>query len=271
MRTHGVTDFEQLPDDTDDNERLELYVLNLLDDDEMAAVERRIAADPTARERVRELRSSTALLAFDLEPMAPAPSVKERLLSAARADIASESSASPAPFPTPTDAKVGQPAAAPPISITQARAARSANWMPWSLAAALAIALIGSLLWNANLRGELDERTEAVAHAVQTSGDQASADGEVVVLDGDGVALLTLSGLPALKPGQVYQVWLIADGAPQPNVTFSPSNQGFANVAVAGPVVEYRTLAVTVEPVGGSTAPTTEPTIISDLTEPADG
>lgn len=271
-----MTDDVRLHDEGDEQEQLELYVLNLLDDDEMAATERLIAADPVARDRVRQLRAAASLLAHDLEPMAPAPSVKNRLMAAARADLALGSSVSPAPFLNDTSGLVSRPeSSSEPILLADARNSREmssgSRWTPWAIAAILTIALAGSLLWNANLRGELDERIAATAHEVETSGNAASANGEVVVLDDDGVALLTLSGLPTLELGQVYQVWLIADGDPQPNVTFSPSNQGFANVAITGPVVDYRILAVTVEPDGGSATPTTEPTIISELTESSEG
>jgi anti-sigma-K factor RskA len=252
-----VNDHTQLHDEQD--EQLELYVLNLLEDDEAAALERRIAADPLLRERVRELRGAAALLAVDLEPIEPSPALRSRILDAARADL------------DPPAAVV----TAAPVDLGQAREARAqrngARWLPWSMAAALAVALVASLLWNMRLRDDLDERTAAVTHDVQGSGPAAATAGEVVVLDGDGVALLTLSGLPPLEPGQVYQVWLIDDGAPQPNVIFQPSNQGFASVAVSGPVMDYRLLAITVEPDGGSPAPTTDPIISGELGEPTDG
>jgi anti-sigma-K factor RskA len=249
--------------------QLELYVLNLLDDDETAAIEQRIADEPAVRERVRELRGAASLLALDLEPIEPSPALKDRILAAARADL---DSSSPEPG-TPASMPAAEPAP-PPVSIADVRRSRGmVQWIPWSVAAVLAIALIGSLLWNASLRSDLDERSTAIAHAVQTSGTASGASGEVVVLDSDGVALLTLSDLPALEPGKVYQVWLIADAdsAPQPNVTFMPTNQGFANVAVAGSVGDYGILAVTIEPNGGSTAPTSDPLITSELDEPAGG
>lgn len=131
----------------------------------------------------------------------------------------------------------------------------------------LAVGLIGSMAWNVTLRGQLDDRVVTGAYAVAAVGPAEGANGEVLVVENHDGALVALSNLPALEPGQVYQVWLIDDGDPVPNVTFQPNVAGAASVAVPGDVEAYRTLAITVEPSGGSTAPTTNPIISSTLTD----
>ena len=242
-----------------DDEQLELYALNLLDDDERGAVEERLATDPAARERLRQLRGAVAMLAFDIEPMQASSGLKSRILDAARADLLRE-----------TDAQVARAESRAPVSLAVERERRRTgrSWHGWAAAAGLAVALVGSLLWNAHLRGDLNDRPATTAHSVTASGNAAGASGAVVVV-GDqqqaSTALLTLSNLPALEHGKVYQVWLIA-GTPEPNVTFVPDKTGFAEVAVPGQIANYQKLAVTIEPTGGSATPTSEPIILSNLT-----
>jgi anti-sigma-K factor RskA len=236
-----------------DDEQLELYALDLLDDSERAEVELRLASDATARERVRQLRGVASMLALEIEPMQASPGLKTRILDAARADLEREDAAEP-------------PAPAAPIQLAVERERRrpARNWAGWAAAAALAVALVGSLLWNAQLRGDLNDRPKLPTYGVTTSGAAVGATGSVIVVDKQSAALLTLSNLPALDRGKVYQVWLIA-GSAEPNTTFTPDRTGHAQVAVQGDIAAYQTLAVTVEPTGGSLAPTSEPIILSTL------
>jgi anti-sigma-K factor RskA len=74
-------------------------------------------------------------------------------------------------------------------------------------------------------------------------------------------AVLTVQGLPTLStssPERVYEVWLIpASGAPVPAafLTLQPDGRTWTAV-ISGDVLAYRTVAATVEPEGGSPAPT---------------
>ncbi|HYI15732.1 MAG TPA: hypothetical protein VEX37_10090, partial [Thermomicrobiales bacterium] len=131
------------------DEQIELYVLGLLDEGETAAIERLLREDPAARQRARELRDVVSVLAFDAEPVAPSPDLKARIMDAARADLT----------PEPV-------APAPPISLAERRERGAARWAPWLVAAVLAIALAGSLAWNAQLRSDLDAQPETATYAV---------------------------------------------------------------------------------------------------------
>lgn len=248
------------PDDPDGDDRLELYVLDMLPDDERAEIESMLRRDSQARERARELRGVVSSLAFDLEPMQPSAGLRGRILDAARADEPGRR-VEPAPV-------------AAPVSLTERRDERTSRrgslasrWAPWAVAAMLAVALVGSMVWNVNLRERLDERVITETYAVVSVGPAEGTNGELLVVDDRNTALLALSNLPELEPGRVYQVWLIDEGDPVPNVTFQPNTVGAASVAVPGDIESYRLLAITVEPEGGSTAPTTDPIISSPLTD----
>jgi anti-sigma-K factor RskA len=85
-----------------------------------------------------------------------------------------------------------------------------------------------------------------------------SSGGSLMVRSSAGIAtaLVSFSDVPAPPDGRIYQVWLVsADGAPRSVAIV---------VSVAGPSVVTRfdtvdTLAVTVEPAGGSAKPTSTP------------
>jgi anti-sigma-K factor RskA len=231
------------------DEQLELYVLGLLDDGETAAIERLLREDPTARQRARKLREVVSVLAFDAEPLEPSADLKARIMDVARAERTPEPVAPP-----------------PPVSLTERRERGLARWTPWLVAAALALALAGSLIWNAQLRSDLDAQSETATYAVAGSGPAAGVAGTLIVTGHDDEAILSLAGLETLPSDRAYQVWLIADGDPVPNVTFVPNAAGVATVTVPGDIDDYNLLAITIEPQTGSAAPTTDPIITSDLT-----
>lgn len=71
-------------------------------------------------------------------------------------------------------------------------------------------------------------------------------------------AALLASGLPAPAHGHAYQIWLLRDGQPVPNALFTTDahGRGASLVRASGPVTAYDTVAITLEPAGGSPGPT---------------
>lgn len=74
---------------------------------------------------------------------------------------------------------------------------------------------------------------------------------------------LALHGLPEPPRGDVYQVWTLPKGAVKvvPSPTFLPDEHGVALVLVPADARATSALSVTVEPEGGSKAPTGKPLI----------
>lgn len=87
--------------------------------------------------------------------------------------------------------------------------------------------------------------------------------GTVVRSSSEGMAMLIASDVPALPEGQVYEAWTI-DGAPVPAGTFS-TDQGKAALTLPATALGARSIAVTVEPAGGSDHPTSDPVFSVDL------
>jgi anti-sigma factor ChrR (cupin superfamily) len=90
-------------------------------------------------------------------------------------------------------------------------------------------------------------------------------DGEVVARGSH--VYFSLRALPPLPKGKVYQAWTLAKGAKTvaPSVTFTPNAAGAAIVQLPANASTLAAVALSVEPEGGSKAPTSKPTFIQPL------
>jgi anti-sigma-K factor RskA len=91
--------------------------------------------------------------------------------------------------------------------------------------------------------------------------------GEMYMYPGNPNAVVLFSGLPPLDPGEVYQFWL-ADGTTQvAGGTFVVDKDGLGQVVVHAPreVNAFSEVMVTVEPEGGSAAPSRDVVLAGNL------
>lgn len=127
------------------------------------------------------------------------------------------------------------------------------------LAAAVAASAITLAIVNVREPALVDPAVAQVLAAddVQALSIEASDSAQAAVhhSPSDGRGVLAVDGLPALGAGQVYQVWRYRDGAPQPIGYLTPDERGSARVALP-PTPDATSVAVTVEPQGGSDEPT---------------
>jgi anti-sigma-K factor RskA len=78
-----------------------------------------------------------------------------------------------------------------------------------------------------------------------------------VAVGPNGKATISVSGLSAAPHGKTYEAWVIPTGhAPRPAALFSGSTSA---MHLSGTVPQHAVVAVTVEPAGGSTKPTSTP------------
>jgi anti-sigma-K factor RskA len=129
---------------------------------------------------------------------------------------------------------------------------------------AIALLVLTNLYWAGRV-GSLERRAEEFAALTQANGitlevadGGVHADGVVYVQPGSNLALLCVYALPELEAGKTYQAWLIEDGRRTSAGTFDVNQDGYGALLIdAGrPVNEYQQLGITVEPAGGSPAPT---------------
>ncbi len=187
-----------------------------------------------------------------------------------------------------SDAATGAVYASPLLKARIMREVRSApqqrrtttTWPAYAVAAASVIVSLGLGWTNLSLNSRLhSEQTAHVSAPAPTGVDEATLADLVnehakryVVPGGESVrsnnrlyiAMHDMAKPPADK---VYQVWTEPKGSKTmvPGPTFSPDNRGVAILPVSSDAKALQAVAVSVEPPGGSKAPTTSPVILELL------
>lgn len=230
------------------------YALHALTPEEEATVEEYLALHPDAMNDVALLKEAAAMLPYSVPSLTPSPQLRTRLM----ANVYQEALAD----------MEERPRAAEPLSLGRARARRQRGII-WPFAAAILVVLtIGFGGWAAALNRDLTGKDRVIAtqrSAIAAAGmtkpiagttPNAPTRGELLRLANDQAVVLTISGLPSLASGKVYEVWFIAGNAPVAAGLFSPNADGSWSGLVHGDVTNAQAIAISVEPSGGSPAPT---------------
>lgn len=239
------------------------YVVDALDDLERARFESHLAQCPDCRLEVEELRETAALLA-ETTAVAPPPSLRDRVL----ADIGQVR-----PLP-PVVTPIASPAGAPVASPGEHRSQRS--WLPMLVAASvLAVLGIGGAVvqpWaddatqvQLSATEQVMRADDATRHRVLLT-DGGFADAYIVRSASAGKAVLVTGEMAAPPRGKVYELWLQhEDGTMAPaGLMAEGSSQQILFKGDAGAAVGA---GITIEPAGGSEAPTSDPIALSDFSE----
>jgi len=247
------------------------YALGALSPEEARAFEAYLATSPETQRDVAEYREVGAMLATAARAPLPSADLKARVLDRVAAD------------------KV--------VSLGQARRQRSAvapiMWV--ALAASLALATWLGAGWYtakgqlatrraaedsvrtalAAVQGRLTEREKTlnwilepgVELSVLNSTGNAEPRIQFFVNRARQMAMVHAFNLGTAEAGKVYQLWFIQNGKPVPSVTFNSESDGHAmveNIAIpAGPGITHA--AVTLEPTGGSQAPTSAVLLLGEV------
>jgi anti-sigma-K factor RskA len=259
-----------------------LYALDALTPDEKAAVDAHIAACAEDHSEIGALGGVAPALAAVVEPIPAPPALKESVLAAYRAEMASAALAAPKPAAVvaPVARPVERPLAAPAPA---ARRWQAPNWLGWA-AAGVAVVLLAVLsVYGLNVRQQADQanqRAEQIAAAVAAMSEPGS---QVAILHGTGAAAgangfaafpasgggyVVMTDVPAAPNGMTYQAWYIVDGKPSSAGLMTVGPDG--NLVASGmqPAPGTQVVAVTLEPAGGSDQPTSQPIIVGNVTTP---
>lgn len=230
------------------------YALNALPRDEEAFFERHLeVCDQCARE-VAELTETTASLGAAVAEPPPA-GLRQRVLAEA----------------------LDTPQERPPSATTPPPAREVEGWRERlrpvlaTAAALVAVALLSlgtAVVMLADRTSDLEAQlsgTEEILDVVTQPGmqvvDLESPPGTQARLlhgrEGDQAALV-LDGLEDVSDEEAYQLWVMHGETPTPDRVFRPDEGGRAIVSVENDVGDADAVAVTVEPRGGSDAPTGE-------------
>lgn len=203
-----------------------VYALGAVSADEARIVSAHIAVCPECREEYASLKSSADAVALSADDQIDArycAALKERVMR----------------------------------SIETPNIATRRRTQPLGIVAALAIAA-------AIVLGFFSLSAERRLNELQIAGaQQFNVPNGDILKNGDRVYLV-MRTLPALPAGHVYQAWTLAPGAKSvaPSVTFVPDNRGFVVVSLPEASANVSAVAISVEPVGGSQAPTTTPLFV---------
>lgn len=256
------------------------YALDALDDVERRRVERLLSADLDLKAEADRLTTATDHLAEAAAATGPAAPAGLWDSIASRLDVTSASSdgASPAAVVAgPLDAGYGRPAPAQPagnvVSLADRTPRRRAGWLVGAAAAAVLL-VVGSVAVGSRLSQDDTDPIVAMQKAAEeAAGQPGSRTGELVdtdatmgvpvVVDTDGHAYLMTEQLPTLAPGQTYQLWSVDGGTPVSLGLVGTDSP----MTVVGVDRQVMRLALTLEPAGGSAAPTSIPMASGELSE----
>jgi anti-sigma-K factor RskA len=248
---------------------LDLYVLGALEPDESAHIEAHLDTCVRCRAQLTEAKRVVELLALTPEQFDPPPHLRARVL-----DHVAQLQRAERP-PRPTFWQRFQFAFQPP-------AAR------WSLAASTALLVATLALGGRTLQLQQQVSTlntqmstlntqlaqqQEVLEVVQSPGIQVAsltapatdtAARAQLLFDATGQrAYLVTANLPPLPADQTYQFWLI-DDQPTSAGLFSVDQRGVGELLVDAqqPIEAYEAVGISIEPAGGSAAPTPDAIVL---------
>lgn len=244
------------------------YALDALEPAERVRFEKHVRDCPVCAAEVRALTEDAVRLAWSMAVPAPA-AMRDRVLAAVRTTAQEPVRAQPR--------RVHEPQLPPHVWGTQAPPARTRAprerrplFVPFATATAAAALVVASLFAvQANdTRDQLNAervRSSEIAHVLAAPDARASTGKDargrsigVVASASEGKAVVTLSGYDDIPADRVNQLWLMRPGA-------QPRSLGLFDadtpLVTSGLDKSATSLAVTVEPDGGSAQPTTQPVV----------
>jgi anti-sigma-K factor RskA len=268
------------------------YVLNALSPSETQEFETHLAESETTRNEVTEMSDTAVLLGLAVTPVQPSSALKANLM----AQIASmpQLSRDVAPIrtlPQPKSADTVAPVAsesapaemsAPETqSAPQAMSATSAKaqvrWFNRPLIALTSVAAAAALILGAgavttlmgNTVGVEQQQADALAaitsaEDMQRTAAEVSTGGTATLVWSEelGSSAMIVDGVAELPEGSTYELWYIdAAGTATPAGLFNVSDSDRTLAVLEGKMDAGDTVGVTVEPEGGSSAPTTDPIV----------
>jgi anti-sigma-K factor RskA len=254
------------------------YALNALSAEEREAFEAHLGESESLRHEVTELADTAVLLGRAIAPVEPPAALKANIMSL----IASTPQLPVAPRLVAVEspsaasaASVAEPVEATPVLTPAGQKAQSRWFTKPVMAIVAAAAAIGIIVGGGVLVNTVGDNTAQNQAADQLAAINAASDMQQAVSDvaGGGTATLVWSnelqssamivdGLATLPDGKVYELWYIdAESVARPAGTFGVDSSGETWRVLDGEMQAGDTVGVTVEPAGGSKAPTTTPIV----------
>lgn len=209
-----------------------LYALSPEDEERVAL---HVAECDRCRRQLREAEALAASLAYAVPAATPPADLRDRVLAAVEPVVEAA------------------PAAPAPARPQQAR--RSRSWWPRISAVAvpvLAAAVVGLVIWNVSLHGDLSGLRSKLYHG--QAGNLRGVGNVIVAHNGNATLYASIAPAP---PGKTYEAWVIRGKVALPAGIFQGG--GTVNLQLTQNARPGDVIAVTVEPAGGTKAPTSAP------------
>lgn len=232
------------------------YVLDALPEEERRGFEDYLAAHPERQAEIDELGAVAGLLAFSPHEQEPPPELRTRVMEVVEAEA------------EPRRVRRRSVWA----SIAYFLSVRSVAF------GAAVVLLVGLLSWNLLLRDQMQDlqgqvqseqaqvqdlqaqaqRQVQQGQTIKLAGSWAEqgADAEVAAINKKRV-ILVADNMPSVPDDKTCQIWVINDDVPKPSGLFQPDGNMTAT-PITNPIKKADTIAVTVEPAGGSEQPTSD-------------
>jgi anti-sigma factor RsiW len=222
------------------------YVLGALEPAEQAAFEGHLASCPSCRDEVEQLRLAVDALPRSVEPFAAPPALKRSLMDAVREDV--------------------QPERRPFLErLGLGRLAGGFRLRPQLALAGAAFALVLGVALGTQLSGGDGGGHRVVPGVVDRSRVPDATAALTVPSDKGGPAQLRVTGMPAPRSGQVYEIWLKRGDQLQPGPLFNVDSSGNGAGAIPDDLEGVSAVLVTREGTGGAKVPSEAPIISARL------
>jgi anti-sigma-K factor RskA len=219
------------------------YAIDALTSEEAEQFATHLEGCQACRDEVRELQEASARLGAS-EAIAPPPALKARVLAAA-----------------------DQLPQLPP-KVTSTRVARPRRWITWAGAVAAAVVLVTGGIIGVNQLNNQDtpvasdsvSKVFSAPDAKTATVDTPEGPVRVATSADSGQMALDTARLHHLSQSRVYQMWAVHNGR--------PTSVGVVDDLDSGKVMPIpasgTTVAITIEPEGGSKQPTSKPIVEMD-------
>ncbi|AJT41502.1 anti-sigma factor [Psychromicrobium lacuslunae] len=276
-------------------ELAELVALNAVDDAERALIDDHLqSADEAVRQdfarRVRETEETLAEAYATAEAEPPQglwDQIQSKIADQANS-VQADTVQLPDPATTPpeqlkseaipgslSDADAAQGAIPGRAAATDELAARRSKrtarslrgWLIGAVAAA-AVIVAGSFGVSSLIQAQdpIHQVISAADSRISTVPVQGGGEAKINLSSSRQAAVLQMSDVPAPQSGSTYQLWLIPVGGGKPSsLGLMSSADDLGKPALVQNVKTGETLAITVEPAGGSAEPTTKPVMVAPI------
>ena len=225
---------------------LPAYALDCLDAEERAQVRQHLETCASCQTEMRTYQGVVAHLASAVPQHTPPLLLKQKILN--------QVTRKPASRPV----KLGQAKPAWWTRLVQAFLP-STPALGWVTVLVILILAAGNLvLWQklSQVQSSQGQNFRTVELVGTTN---APGAGGILIINADGrFGTLLVDGMPTIKENQVFQLWLIKDGKRTSGGIFTVKSNGYGTLLVkpGKSLLDYTACGITIEPSGGSLAPT---------------